>query len=151
MYRFKGIRAYSYIATLMLVMQMLKLTNFTKSMEGTAFVAVFLTIVLTIKLAVFDKKMHNLKYWLLIGLLLAQEIILGLDHLLPIISYNIAVMCVLDISLFVLYCLETPSIRLQMDEDVYDLKRACALLTFAHAIAVSEIMLGYIYPPHLPI
>ena len=64
--------------------------------------------------------------------------------------YNIAVMFGLlgGITLFI--SLDAPSIRKQMDEDAYILKNSCALLTLTIVVAIFDIMMNYMYPPHIP-
>ena len=117
MFNFKGIRAYYFIVMMVLVSQMFKLINFIKSIEVVTIIALVLTIGLTIKLAVFDKKFRNARYWLLIGFMFVQEIIIGLDRLLPNSEYNIVVSIMLAGSICILYYYDAPSVRKLMDDD----------------------------------
>lgn len=150
MFNFKGIRAYYFIVMMVLVSQMFKLIGFIKSMEGEAILAVVLTIGLTIKLVVFDKKFRDAKYWLLLGLMFVQEIIIGLDRLLPVREYNLAVSLMLAGSICILYYFDAPSIRKHMDDDAYILKNTCSMYALTYSIAVCDILFGYMFPPHLP-
>lgn len=150
MFNFKGIRAYYFIVMLVLIMQMLKLTNFVKSMEGEMFVALVLTIGLTIKLVIFDKKFREAKYWLLLVFMIVQEVIIGLDQLLPVMEYNLAVSIMLAVSICILYYFDAPSIRKQMDEDAYLLKNICCMYALTYSIAICDILLDYMFPANIP-
>ena len=151
MINFKGIRMYYFIATIMLVFQMFNVIGFLNSMEAATFLSVFLMIGVTIKLVVFDKKFRETKYWLLIIFLFVQVVIIGLDTIVPIDIYNIAVSTMLLAGLAVLICFDAPSIRKQMDDDAYVLKNACSALTLTYAIVTIEILMDYMYPPHVSI
>lgn len=151
MHELKGIKIYYSAATFMLLMQMLKLTNFIKSVEFASWIGIFMTIGITIKMVVFDKKLRDVKYWLLIIWILVQEIAVGLDQLLPVIDYNIVVSCGMLLSMCVLYCLDAHSIRKQMDEDAYVLKNAIWLLTITYAAAVTDFSIEYMFPSHCPV
>ncbi|MBQ3998519.1 MAG: hypothetical protein II644_04200 [Paludibacteraceae bacterium] len=148
MINFKGIKAYNTIAFIMLSLQMLKLTNFIRSMELATFIAVFLTIILTIKVIIFDKKLHGVKYWLLLAVIFAQEVLVGLDKILPTLSYIIVITCMSNFSLCVLFSLDAPSVRKKMDDDAYVLKNTCTLLTITYVIAMSGILMNYLFPPY---
>ena len=140
MFNFKGIRAYYFIVMMVLVSQMFKLINFIKSIEVVTIIALVLTIGLTIKLAVFDKKFRNARYWLLIGFMFVQEIIIGLDRLLPNSEYNIVVSIMLAGSICILYYYDAPSVRKLMDDDAYILKNTCSMYAFTYSIAVCDIL-----------
>lgn len=142
---------YYFIATIMLVFQMFNVIGFLNSMEAATFLSVFLMIGVTIKLVVFDKKFRETKYWLLIIFQFVQVVIIGLDKIVPIDIYNIAVSTMLLAGLAVLICFDAPSIRKQMDDDAYVLKNACSALTLTYAIATIEILMDYMYPPHVSI
>lgn len=150
MFNFKGIRAYYFIVMMVVLTQMFKVIGFIKSMEGEAILAVVLTIGLTIKLVVFDKKFRDAKYWLLFGFMLVQEIIIGLDRLLPDKEYSLTVSLMLAGSICILYYFDAPSVRKHMDDDAYILKNTCSMYAFTYSIAVCDILFNYMFPPHLP-
>ena len=136
MYYFKGTRAYLSVTALVLLMQMFKLTRFVHSMTFVSCLAAFLTIGLTVKLVVFDKRFKDAKYWLLLALLFVQEIVIGLDSLLSPMDYDLANVCMLCLSGIVLYSLDAPSVRKYMDEDAYILKNSSWMLTIAYIVAI---------------
>lgn len=150
MFNFRGMRAFYTIAMIVLIMQMLKLVHFVDSVEAASFVAIFMTIGLIIKLTVFDKKLKDLKSWLMIFLMLVQEVALGLDQMLSAILYDIVIVSLLICSICFIYSMDAPSIRKQMDDNAYVLKITCAILTQTLAIAVADILLRFIFPPYLP-
>jgi hypothetical protein len=146
MFNFKGIKAYYSAASLLLLMQMLKMTHFVKSVELASWIGVFFAVGITIKMIFFDKKLREAKYWLFIIWMLIQEVAIGLDQILPIMDYNTVVVCGLLLSMVILYCVDAPSIRKHMDEDAYVLKNTIWLLTVTYAAAVTEILIGYMFP-----
>ena len=142
----KGIKAYTSTAVMVLLMQMCKLAKIVNSMELIAIIAVAMTVGLTIKLMIFDKKLREAKYWPLLIWILIQEIAIGLDQVLPMMEYNIVVSCGLLISMLILYGFDAPSIRKHMDDDAYVLKSTTWLLTITYAAAVTDILVGYMFP-----
>lgn len=136
MYNFKGVRAYLSVTALILLMQMFKLTRFVHSMTLASCITIFLTIGLTVKLVLFDKKFRDAKYWLLLALLFVQEIVIGLDSFLSPIDYDLANICVLGLSIIALYSMDASSVRKHMDDDAYMLKNASWMLTIAYIVAI---------------
>lgn len=147
---FKGIKAFQTIAAFVLVMQMLKLTHFIHFMSCTCVITIVWTIGMSIKLAVFDKNLKDAKYWLLICILLIQEIVLGLDSFFPTIYYNLIISCMLVLSIATLYYLDFPSVRRHMDDDAYAIKSAIALFTETYGIAIACVIIEYMIPSHIP-
>ena len=150
MFNYKGIRVFYAIADSVLLMQMFKITNFASSVDVASFVAFFLTIGTAVKLVVFDGMLKGAKYWLLIGFMILQEVVIGIDKHLSLQVYNLSVVCMLIISMGILYSLDMPSVRKHMDEDAYVLKNACSILAITYGIAAVEIVLDYMYPPFMP-
>lgn len=151
MFNFKGIRMYLYVAMIVLIFQILKLVNYVHSMEACAFVALFITICLTLKLTIYDQKLRDIKYWLFIVQLLVQEVILGLDQIIAVTCYNIMLMCMLIMSVSIYICFDAPSVRRHMDDDAYVLKNACSIQTLAITIAVIDILARYMFFSNIPI
>ena len=150
MFNFKGIRVFNAISSTVLIMQMFKLTHFASSVDVASFVTFFLTIGTAVKLVVFDGILKGAKYWLLIGFMILQEVVIGLDKYLSLQVYNLSVVCMLIISMGILYFFDAPSVRKHMDEDAFVLKNACFILAITYGIAVVEIVLDYMYPPFMP-
>ena len=141
---FKGIKLYYYIAEFVLIVQILKLANFLHSISMLIIVSIILTIGLSIKLVVFDKKLSDTKCWLFIAYMIILEAILGLDGILKEpYYYNAAILSALTAGVGLQFMLDAPSIRKQMDEDTYVLKGTCSLLMLAIVAAVIEIVLDY--------
>ena len=151
MFNYKGIRVFYLISSSVLLMQMFKLTNFASSVDVASFVAFFLTIGTAVKLMVFDGMLKGVKYWLLIVFMMLQEVVIGIDEYLSLQVYNLSVVCMLIISMAILYSFDAPSVRKHMDEDAYVLKNSCSILAITYGIAVVEIVLEYMYPPFMPV
>jgi hypothetical protein len=147
MFNFKGIRLYYYIVELLLLSQTLKCIGMLQSIELPSIIAVLLTIGLSVKIIVFDKKLHDAKHWLFLLFIVILEIIIGLDRVLPQTVYNILTLSTLAFSICIQFCLDAKSIRKKLDDDAYILKNCCYLLILTVAIIVMEIVFGYIFTP----
>lgn len=147
MFNFKGIKLYYGIVELLLLAQTFKCIGLLESMELPSIAAILLTIGLSIKIIVFDKKLHDAKHWLLLLFIVILEIIIGLDQVLPQATYNILILLTLAFSICLQFCLDAKSIRKKMDDDSYVLKNCCYLLILTVAIIVMEIVFGYIFTP----
>ena len=139
---FKGIKLYYLISEFVLIAQGLKLSHFFTSICMLIVVSIVLTIGLSVKLFVFDKRLSDMKYWLFVAYMIIIEAILGLDSILKEpYYYNAAILSALTLGVGLQFMLDAPSIRKQMDEDAYVLKNACSLLLLAIVAAVIEIVL----------
>lgn len=127
-------------AGIILFVQLLKLFHIVPYVEAGAICAIVLTVLFSVRYLWIENKEKKKGYWLFIVYLLALEIIIGLDRILPERAYELTVTATLGIGACINFWLDSPSVHEKFDDKEIILKNTSTLLMIALLIELARVM-----------